>query len=268
MKYKSMTAMVNIIILLMVAVLLISCAEPIRENTNEPLSGVPVTDITSYDTEPDDQTHDNDIIIDDVPPLSEEPDGQTHDNDIIIDDAPLLSEESDYILPITGTQFGSVEQLILYNQNPFLLNTGDATLNEQILNIHQSGSILSRDAIYIPTMPLDEYVLSSITQHPNNISFCYVLEKAETYEERIATRITVYIEYTEEDVMPARETQFDVVRDADGYLYAPENRYICYQVDSDCYVSVNGTEGTNDYDTMRAFCQVQSVNVHSDAVTE
>ena len=169
---------------------------------------------------------------------------------------------------INSTDLTTIDQLIVFNKNPSLLNSGSENGTAHILAEHRAGTILSRDYIYVPSAVFDGYELWQITQTPIQIAFTYHLSSAEDLDEMLNSMLGIYFNYSDVESLETYEREYGVDRDADGFLYIPSERRIYYQVEENCVISVYSRGIQYDYQAMCALCDVQKVNVTPTAVTE
>jgi hypothetical protein len=182
--------------------------------------------------------------------------------------------ESDFSI-ITSTIFESIEQLIAFNKNPSLLNTGDQSETNYLLNLHREGTILSRDYIYIPVVPNVSdyyqegfYYLYYIQQTPMQISFVYRLSTAATEIEASDSEIHITIMWFTRDNTENLEKQSGAKKDENGYIFDATDHDLIHQLEETCFMSVRAPFYRADYDFLQLFCNVKKVNVNPNTVTE
>ncbi|MBQ7339050.1 MAG: hypothetical protein IJW40_11450 [Clostridia bacterium] len=177
---------------------------------------------------------------------------------------------------IVSTFFDSIDQLVAFNKNPSLLNTGNANETEYLLNLHRQGTVFSKDYIYVPVIPdvSDYYAdgsffyLCGIEQSPTTIMFVYRLSTAMTDVEQINSEIRIHITWYEEDNTTVLEQQFDTKKDENGYIFNSSSHLLFRQLDEYCYLNVQAPNYPAYFDFLQLFTHVQKVNVNPDAVTE
>ncbi|MBQ7339048.1 MAG: hypothetical protein IJW40_11440 [Clostridia bacterium] len=280
MKYKSMTAMVNIIILLMVAVLLISCAEAIQE---DPLSVTADKDssaaagstqttsdelATNAETPNEDASASTDELTPEVVGVepsttSPTPDQNAEQTD---DEKASIPQGEPEVNPLIDFSFTSVDQWLQY-QKTAMDSLGDEESN--LAQLHREGTVISRKELYYPLALPDVYELAYISQLPNETLFCYRLKNTSSWGELLLTEIHISFTYGEENILEQRESQFGISRDADGYVYVEKYQRIFYELDEGCCMSVYAKAASmQNYQTLRELCKAQMVIIDPTHVTE
>ena len=247
-----------LILCMMLLAFLISCQAPLPNDTS------------SFADSPG-----NDRLLEDVEniPIEESKDNlEQGSNEEIKNDSETTPEQ----FIIVSTFFDSIDQLVAFNKNPSLLNTGNANETEYLLNLHGQGTVLSRDFIYVPVIPdLSEYYangafiyLYGIEQSPTTITFVYRLSTAITDIEQINSEIRIHITWYKGDNTTVLEQQFDTKKDENGYIFIPSSHLLFRQLDECCYLYVQAPHYPALFDFMQLFTHVQEVNVNPDTVTE
>ena len=180
------------------------------------------------------------------------------------------NEPREYV--INHTDFDTVDQLIAFNINPTLLNTGSPDSTAQLLSEHQNGTILSRGFIYIPVVTDDEYQIANIIQDTESIGFVYESISAVSLEVRWASQTDIIFHYFEDREAADKDWAALAKRfgepDKDNYIYAPAQRVMLRRLDDTCYVYLYMRSDIPEYQHMRSWCEVQKVNINTDHVTE
>ena len=178
---------------------------------------------------------------------------------------------------LKSTFFDTVEELIAFNQNPSLLDTGNSDQTAWLLAEHKAGTVLSQEHIYIPEIAdvsdyiVDaDYFLVAIEQTPREISFVYRLKSAPTELDQANSQIRINITWYPNDCnsTEAIESQFGVKKDENGYIFCPDDHVLFLQLEENCYVYVFAPNYPAVFDFLARFTNVQKVNINPNAVTE
>ncbi|MBQ7336905.1 MAG: hypothetical protein IJW40_00460, partial [Clostridia bacterium] len=253
-------------LLLSACLLLAVLASCTTADNDVPTNDIPINDVPT-----------NDVPINDVPtPDTAEPeidatiDGSDPEEGVTPETENTTTEQQAYV--INYTIFDNIDQLIAFNKNPALLNAGSPESTANLLSMHQKGTVLSRDYIYIPTKSDEAYRISGIIQDTGGIGFVYEPTADIAFEERMDGEIDIIFYYTKDSEIVDRDWTQLVNRygesDEKDYIHVPSQRFMFRRLDDTCYMYLHLRSGIPDYQNMRSWCEVQKVNVNPDAVTE
>lgn len=214
-------------------------------------------------------------LIEDVPNLpKDEPEILSKQNDSAETEIESVPKEQEHdVCVLKSFFFETIDELIAFNKNPSLLNTGNSDQTAWLLAEHKAGTILSKDYIYIPEIAdVSDYILNEsyflygIEQSPREIRFIYRSATASTELEQVKSQIDISIMWTAEDNTEMLEHQYGAKKDENGYIFNPDKHFLFRQLEENCYLCVFAPNYPAVFDFLTRFTNVQKVNVNPNAV--